>query len=204
MRRAAPGEAAQDAEAAGFGGGEDWYSVVLTRTCEGAQTAPFSDAPAAGEQYAPSYGGENMRFGFYKGRFAAFWYSNATQAVNTVNAGVQLLPFDQILDRAKEQMKMVTMDSILSGGDDVRVTADTVELRLVSTPMKDNATDFYLVPAYIFYGSAAAHDPDGSVSMIQWMDNAGNITEEEPAESEVLLAVINAVDGTAMAARMGD
>ena len=99
---------------------------------------------------------------------------------------------------------MVTMDRLLYGGDDVRVTADRVELALVSTPMKDNATDFYLVPAYIFYGTAAAHEPDGSVSMVQWMDNTGSVAGEEPAESEVLLAVINAVDGTAMAARMGE
>ncbi len=192
------------AEAVGFGGGEDWYKVILTRTYEGAQAAPFSDAPAADEQYAPSYGGENMLFEFYKGHFAAFWYSSATQAVSTVNAGVPLLPFADVLDRAKEQMKMVTMDNILYGGDDVRIAADTVELGLVSTPMKDNATDFYLVPAYIFYGTAAAHEPDGSVSMIQWMDNTGSVAGEEPAESKVLLAVINAVDGTAMAARMGD
>ena len=63
-------------------------------------------------------------------------------------------------------------------------------------PMQDNATDFYLVPAYIFCGTAAAYDADGAPAKVRWMDNEGNVASEQPAESTVLLAIVNAVDGT--------
>lgn len=193
-------DSAGQAAGVGVGSADGWYQVVLTRTYDGIQAAPFSDRPEAAGQYAPGYGPESMRFEFYNGRFASFWYNAAAQLVDTVNANVPLLPFADILDRAKEQMKMTAMDRLLYGGDSARVTADTVELGLVCTPMKDNAVDFYLVPAYIFYGTAAAYGGDGAPLTVQWMDEQGNVVSEEPAESGVLLAAVNAVDGTAMAA----
>ena len=192
----------QAGQATGFGGGEeeDWYRVILTRTYDGAQAAPFADRPEAAEQYAPSYGPESMRFEFYRGHPAAFWYSAATQTVETVNADVGLLPFADALVRAEEQMKMASMDRMPWEGDAVRVTADRAELGLVCTPMKDNATDFYLVPAYLFYGAATACDAAGAPLTVQWTDSQGG-TVSEPAQATVLLAAVNAVDGTVMAAR---
>lgn len=185
-------------EVTGMGGGdpEDWYMVALTRTYGDIQAAPFFDAPAADEQYASVYGAENMQFTFKNGHFYSFWYSAATRTVDTASPDAPLLPFADVLDRAKEQMKMLTMDRLLYAGDSARVAADTVELGLVCVPMKDNATDFYLVPAWIFCGTATSYDAGGMPSLVQWMDNEGNVVDEQPAQSAVLLAAINAVDGS--------
>ena len=185
-------------EVTGMGGGDpaDWYQVTLTRTYGDVQAAPFFDAPAADEQYASVYGAENMQFQFYSGRFYSFWYSAATRTVDTAAPDAPLLPFAEILDRAKEQMKMLTMDRLMYTGATARVSAETAELGLVCVPMKDNATDFYLVPAWIFCGTATAYDADGAPATVQWLDNEGNVTDEQPAQSPVLLAIVNAVDGT--------
>ena len=189
----------------GMGGGdpEGWYMVALTRTYGDIPAAPFFDAPAAEEQYASVYGAENMQFQFLNGHFRSFWYSAAAQTADTVNPDVQLLPFGDVLDRAKEQMKMVTMDRLLYGGDTARVAADRAELGLVGVGMKDNATDFLLVPAYIFYGTALAYNADGAPATVQWMDDEGNVADEQPAESTVLLAIVNAVDGSVISTGFG-
>ncbi len=186
------------ASVTGMGGGdpEDWYMVTLTRTYGTVQAAPFFDAPATDEQYAAVYGAENMQFQFKSGHFYSFWYDAAARTVDTAASNAPLLPFADVLDRAKEQMKMVTMDRLLYTGATARVAVNRAELGLVCVPMQDNATDFYLVPAYIFCGTAAAYDADGAPAKVRWMDNEGNVASEQPAESTVLLAIVNAVDGT--------
>ena len=184
------------AQAMGLGGGdpEGVYFVTLTRVYGGVQAAPYADRPTTDEQYAPVYGPETMQFQFIAGHLSSFWYLGASQTVGAANESVSLLPFGEALERAKEQMKMLTKDRLGVYGEDVRVTADRVELALACVPMKDNATDYYLVPCYSFYGTAAAYDAAGQPVMRQYDD--GQRQWEEPEQAEALLAAINAVDGS--------
>ncbi len=185
------------ARATGLGGGwdlGDQYSVLLTRVYDGVQAAPYGDAPDTAEQYAAVYGPETMQFQFIAGHLSSFWYLAASQTVGAANEDVALLPFGEVLERAKEQMKMLTAERMLITGVDIRVTADRVELGLACVPMKDNATDYYLAPCYGFYGTAAAYEADGQPTMVQYND--GERQWEEPAQAVLLLAAINAVDGS--------
>ena len=173
--------------------------------CQMSLTRMYGSIPAAqygtgvqdpAQQYAASYGPEMIELQFYNGRFRQMWYYNATQTVAAVNENVELIPFSRALETAEEQMKMIPREWVPFEGADARVTADRAELSLACVPMKDSATDFYLVPAYAFFGTAAAYDEDGRQVMSQYLGPDGQAVQEEPAQETVFLAAVNAVDGS--------
>ena len=65
--------------------------------------------------------------------------------------------------------------------------------------MKDSATDYYLTPTYTFYGAITSCDENGQPIQFPVYDDAGNETGQTTTNTQYReLAVINAVDGTAI------
>ena len=174
-----------------------YCQMVLTRVYDGVPASQYgTQVQDPFEQYAPSYGPEMIEMQFLNGKFRQMWYYSATQTVATVNENVELLPFATVLDKAKEQMKMVTKDWFPFEGAELRLTVDRAELSLACVPMKDSATDLYLVPAYSFFGEAEAYDENGQLVVTEYPGPDGETALEEPARQEVFLTAINALDGS--------
>ncbi len=70
------------------------------------------------------------------------------------------------------------------------------ELGLVRTRVKDNATDFYLLPAYTFRASYTLYDQNGALVF------DSKIFEQTGLGAKELL-VVNAVDGSVINTELG-
>ena len=92
-----------------------------------------------------------------------------------------------------ERKGLLLQDAVLS----IEVT--DVVLGMSRIRMKDSAADYYITPTYTFYGKATYLDESGDPLRWPVYDEAGNETGETETFTQVTeLAVINAVDGTAI------
>ena len=185
--------------------------LTLTRTYEG---LPVTDHDGPGETesaYGPVYTYEKLRMDFNGETLLSLLYQGALEQTGVVNANVQTLPFADILDAAKTQMKLrgttdpVTGEQISApedGGYD-KIAVDRAELGLSRVLIRDDPTEYYLVPTYTFYGTAASYTADGTLIDHSFFDEATGQTIAFPSETTVELAVINAVDGSVIDPALG-
>ncbi len=166
----------------------------------------FNPGGKTSDAYATNYGYEEAVFRFDEDGLAGFTWEDMHQVEETVNADVQMLPFDEILSAAKDQMRLIDMNMISTPieGTHQQVEVTDVLLGLSRVRMKDSATDYYLVPTYTFYGTITWCDESGQPFQFPLYDDAGNPTGETTTVSEVReMAVINAVDGSAIDVGLG-
>ena len=164
--------------------------------------------PRSEDIYASTYGYEEMTVLFDADGISGFNYSNMLEVVATVNDNVEILPFEKILTAAENQMKMTNgTDLNMSYGEWVsalEISVTNAELGLSRVRIKDSAADFYLIPTYTFYGIVTALDENGEPIMISDYDENGHeIGESFPYTTAKELAVINAVDGSAINTLLG-
>lgn len=185
--------------------------LTLTRTYEGLPMT-FHDGPGEAESsYGPVYTYEKLRMDFNGEKLLSLLYQGALEETRVVNANVQTLPFADILDAATTQMKLrgttdpVTGEAVPASEDGSynEVAVDRVELGLSRIFIKDNTTEYYLVPTYTFYGVNTACNADGTPTDYSFFDEAAGRTIAFPNPTTVELAVINAVDGTAIDPGLG-
>ena len=193
----------------------DWYfgdlpAVLLTPVYAGVpltyHVGGFNPSGMTSDAYATNYGYEEAAFRFDEDGLVSFTWEDMHQVEETVNADVQMLPFDEILAAAEDQMRMIDMSMISTPIEGTRqqVEVTDVLLGLSRIRMKDSATDYYLVPTYTFYGTITCCDESGQPFQLPLYDDTGNPTGETTTVSEVReLAVINAVDGSAIDVTLG-
>jgi hypothetical protein len=149
------------------------------------------------DAYASNYYYEEIQFTFSGERLVEFQYTAPLEVVDEINSNVEVLPFDEVINSLKAQMRLNSAYYYL-GADKVDVAVDEVELGLSRIRIKNNESDFYLVPTYTFYGHAATYDQSGEPIIIY--DAQGNPTTEG---LDVQLATINAVDGSVINVELG-
>lgn len=186
-------------------------TVILTRLYDGVPIT-WHDSPSESETaYGPFYQYEQLRIAFRDNALVDFLYQGALEKVSTVNENIQTLPFADILAAAKAQMRLrgttnpVTGETVSAAEDGSyeKIVVDSVELGLTRVLVKDNSTDYYLVPTYTFYGTSTSYNADGTAMDFSFYDEVSGQTITFPNESMVELAVINAVDGSAVDTNLG-
>jgi len=154
------------------------------------------------DAYASNYAYEEMSFTFSGGNLVRFYYNSPLDVVEVVNENVAILSFEEAMGICRNQMQM----SVLSTDPDsfelfypasAREEVDVyqAELGLTRTRVKDNATDFYLLPAYTFRASYTLYDQNGSL-LIDSNDLLGTMFTSE-------MLVINALDGSIINTELG-
>ena len=190
----------------GFNSNGSMSAVVLTRVYNGMQASYHTGGDGGSEdEYAARYADERILFRFNGERLIEFSYEGALQVTETANENVQILPFEEILEQAKVQMQMMNPERFLyySPESVLTVEAEQVELGLSRIRVKNSSADYYLTPTYTFYGAAKQYDASGEPVMLQWYNSEGDIVKETEASQFMELAVINAVDGSAVNTQLG-
>ena len=149
------------------------------------------------DAYASNYYYEEVLFTFSGERLVEFQYKAPLEVVDEINSNVEILPFGEVINSLKAQMRLSSAYYYL-GADMVDIAVDEVELGLSRIRIKNNESDFYLVPTYTFYGNADMYDQSGEPIIIY--DAQGNPTTEG---LDVQLATINAVDGSVINVELG-
>lgn len=170
-------------------------------------------------EYASNYYYEELNFHFSNdGRLLSFHYTGPLELVQVVNANVPVMSMAEIQQRVHEQLILSDLDSLweynlpgvienMFGGAPMSaeelaaqrafftaVSAEynisSVEIGLARTRIKDNKTDFYLVPAVTLRGQSTILNAQG--------DNLGVIaTGVMPGQDTTILG-LNLVDGTVL------
>ena len=170
-------------------------------------------------EYASNYYYEELNFQFSNdGRLLSFHYTGPLELVQVVNANVPVMSMAEIQQRVHEQLILSDLDSLweynrpgvienMFGGAPMSaeelatqkafftaVSAEynitSVEIGLARTRIKDNKTDFYLVPAVTLRGQSTILNAQG--------DNLGVIaTGVMPGQDTTILG-LNLVDGTVL------
>ena len=170
-------------------------------------------------EYASNYYYEELNFQLSNdGRLLSFHYTGPLELVQVVNANVPVMSMDEIRQRVHEQLILSDLDSLweynrpgvienMFGGSPMSaeelatqkafftaVSAEynitSVEIGLARTRIKDNKTDFYLVPAVTLRGQSTILNAQG--------DNLGVIaTGVMPGQDTAILG-LNLVDGTVL------
>ena len=169
------------------------------------------DGPYNEVAYGPQYSYEKMDMTFNGESLVDFYYQGALEKVDTVNGNIQTLPFTDILAAAKTQMQLLGTTNPVTGeaipatedGSYEKIVVDGVQLGLSRIFIKDNTTEYYLVPTYTFYGTSTSYNADGSLVDFSVTDEASGQTITVSNERAVELAVINAVDGSAVDTNLG-
>ncbi len=138
-------------------------------------------------EYASNYYYEKIEFMMgTEGELISFKYYGPLEVVDVVNEHTAVMSPDELKERIKTQLSLDDIgmyqwyESIPT--EKVVMSIRDMEIGLARTKIKDNPTDFYLVPSVTIKGSYAMYDGDGNVIMT----TGGTST----------LLVLNLVDGT--------
>ena len=127
--------------------------------------------------------------------FAALESPMDLTAVETENASV--LSFEEIMERFQQQMEVQYTEAYLAGGEEPEaeksylIRVNRIEQELVRIKIPDNEKEFYLVPAWNFYGTVNGQEAERE-------GGEGGITAFETP-----LLTLNAVDGTVINTDLG-
>ena len=170
-------------------------------------------------EYASNYYYEDLSFLFSNdGRLLSFEYYGPLELVQVVNANVPVMSMAEIQQRVHEQLILSDLDSLweynrpgfienMFAGSPISaeglaeqrafltaVSAEynitSVEIGLARTRIKDNKTDFYLVPAVTLRGQSTILNAQG--------DNLGVIAAGVMPGQDTTILGLNLVDGTVL------
>lgn len=148
---------------------------------------------------ASNYKYESIRFDFTADRLLAFEYQGGLEKVKIVNDQVSLIDAQGVKENFEQYIRTLQADQLTMWDcDKVKIDVDYVEFGLCRTRIKNNQTDFYLVPAYTFFGTVTPVDDAGEVVVIK--DEHGSIVDPS---TTAILATINAVDGSIINTQLG-
>ncbi len=169
------------------------------------------------DEYASNYYYEDLNFLFSNdGRLLSLEYYGPLELVQVVNANVPVMSMDEIRQRVREQLSLSDLDSLWEynrpgvieswfTGSSISAEAlaeqkafftavraefniTSVEIGLARTRIKDNKTDFYLVPSVTLRGAESVLNAQGE-------DLAIGVMAET---HEVTVLGLNLVDGTVL------
>ena len=132
------------------------------------------------DAYAVNYEGASIRIRMNDRYWTAFEFS-APLDVEPDGETADLLPFDTVFEKLCAYLRLLDAKGF-SAEEHAEVTVDRVELGYSRIRVKDNSSEFYLVPSYTFSWTPAG------------------MTSASPA---IPLVTINAVDGTVIDMDLG-
>jgi hypothetical protein len=138
--------------------------------------------------YAENYDYESIRFEFSGDKLTSFEYLGSLEVVSTSKDNVEIISFDVAMDNLKKYLSLMSDASFLYEVD--RISIEHMEMGYSRVRIKNNASDFYLIPSYTFYETVP----------VSYYDENGRLIEED---YEITLAVISAVDGSIINTQLG-
>jgi hypothetical protein len=138
--------------------------------------------------YAENYDYESIRFEFSGDKLTSFEYLGSLEVVSTLKDNVEIIAFDVAMDNLKKYLSLMSDASFLYEVD--RISIEHMEMGYSRVRIKNNTSDFYLIPSYTFYGTIP----------VRYYDENGRLIEED---YEITLAVISAVDGSIINTQLG-
>jgi hypothetical protein len=187
------------------------YKILFTRSVEGVPTTfredkfdLFMSSPLpsnsnsggsnAEEQYAPYCPQESIEMIIRDSGVNYMYWEMPSIQTRVLNENVVLKPFDEIIQRFKDQVLYESATSL--GADDSVIkktlVIDRVELGMMQVRKKDSASTLMMVPTWTFFGKTilkyAEPQPGGYP-----LDENNEYTSEVPGYSYL---IINAIDGS--------
>lgn len=129
------------------------------------------------------------------------WSYSPSAIVEQVNSNVQMLPFDDIFEIFK---KNIFYSSAWDDGITLKIDIDIdkIVFGMIRTPVKDNPSQYYMVPAWQFIGSkssvARGHDASFLAQLTEKRRSEIELqmTYKDYHESGKTFMVLNAIDGS--------
>ncbi len=120
-------------------------------TYHGSDTAAQAAGGSETIDYSIPYEPENIELLISKeGELVRFKYMRPSHVLKTENAAAKLLPFSEVQELFKKYIgKVMYIDK----GYPMNLAVHTVRLTMQRYPVKDSATEFYLLPAWEFVAS---------------------------------------------------
>jgi hypothetical protein len=147
------------------------------------------------ETYASNYYLSNVKFTFnISGDLVAFEMFSPIDVTSVINANVQTLSFDELIERAKSHLSLSDyfeydyLGCLYSGIEDYNCYVNITEAQYGLTRVKVPNTDesYYYVPAMIFWGSVQFEGKE-----------SGEVYDMEAELGEINpLLILNAIDGS--------
>ena len=194
-------------------GNENWsaYYITYRRRCDKLVMNELpADISKEGAEFRPIYGEEILRIIINDDGIVQWYYTNPHQVLRTVNAGVEVKSFDEILEIYKKQ-SAIQYDNVMSyneasGHLDEIETAplavmkvDTVKLSLMRVAQKNKTLTYLLVPVWEFSGKRYFYNADGTPIEGIVTDEKGQIVMGETNNTAMYVTekmLINAIDGS--------
>lgn len=152
------------------------------------------------EQYAMFYEYESLTITVADNEIIQFSWLNPLEITSVENAGATELSFDQIMERFGEQMELsYPIDWFRRAEADVQeaeIRISKIQRSLARIQIPDADMEFYLIPAWSFYGIVGTRD-SGSTDLsfgTKSLDSEGNSVQTEPYVHAIL--AFNAMDGS--------
>ena len=143
------------------------------------------------DAYAANYYYEEIIFTFSGGQLTSFFFESPLDVIDS-SGDVALLPFGDITNRLETQMRLSSASYTLFA-DHAEVEITRAELGLARIRVQNSDSQFYLTPAYTFYGITTLYDENGMEITLPFSNNT----------TDDILLVINAVDGSIINTELG-
>ena len=146
---------------------EAYYHILCQNSYSGMPVAVLPQLESiGGEEYAARYYYESLEFNVSNGKicFAALESPMDLTAVETENASV--LSFEEIMERFQQQMEVQYTEAYLADGEEPEagksylIRVNRIEQELIRIKIPDNEKEFYLVPAWNFYGTVNGQEAE--------------------------------------------
>lgn len=147
------------------------------------------------ETYASNYYLSNVKFTFnFSGDLVAFEMYSPVDVTSIINANVQTLSFDELIERSKNHLALCDyyeydyLGCLYSGIEDYNCYVNVTEVKYGLTRVKVPNTDesYYYVPSMIFWGSVQFEGKE-----------SGEVYDMEAELGEINpLLILNAIDGS--------
>ena len=152
------------------------------------------------DQNAANYMYESIRLNFAGDRLLEFEYQGGLEKVGIINEAVQLIGVQTVKESFETFMntQQASQFAISYTSNNIKVVVNEVEFGFSRIRIKDNNTDFYLVPSYTFVGTVTPLDEKGNTLVVE-----GPFGEQIDPTERVKLVTINAVDGSIVNVKLG-
>lgn len=120
------------------------------RSFHGFDNAEEAAGGSAVDVYSVSYEPETIEFLISNGTLVRFRYVRPAHILRTENEAAQLLPLSKVQELFKDYIGKTTY---VQKGEPLTLHMHTVRLTMQRCPIENNATEFYLLPAWEFLAS---------------------------------------------------
>ena len=152
-----------------------YYTILCRNSYDGIPAAivPELDTIKSEDAYAAHYNYETVEFQVSNHQVCSMWWENPLEIVAVENENVKTLSWEEVLERFRNQME-IQYSAYSIGGEGgtnsqyfARITH--IEQNLTRVTIPDQEGEFYLIPAWHFYGTASGvgSEPEGGVAYVE-------------------------------------